>query len=136
MSKAFLKLERISDLVAPLSEMLTLSLLLGILLAMATLGQGQMAVSLTFLLLLYRLQPRVKQIDAARVTLDSLSASVEAVRSLLDNSDKPYLRLQLRHWCGLQIGREKLSYPHGIPRSQKPFMRTTGGNLLITPLSN
>ncbi|MBV9085256.1 MAG: ATP-binding cassette domain-containing protein, partial [Acidobacteriaceae bacterium] len=49
-------------------------------------------VSLTFLILLYRLQPRIKQLDADRVVLDGLSASVEEVRSLLDETDKPYLR--------------------------------------------
>ena len=91
-SKAFFKLDRISILVHPLSEVLTVSLLVGILLTTATLNPGEMAVSMTFLVLLYRLQPRVKQLDADRVTLDSLSGSVEEVRSLLDESDKPYLR--------------------------------------------
>jgi subfamily B ATP-binding cassette protein MsbA len=91
-SKAFFKLDRISGLVHPLSEILTVALLLGILLTTAIVAPGQMAVSLAFLLLLYRLQPRIKQIDVDRVALDSFSGSVEEVRSLLDESDKPYLR--------------------------------------------
>ena len=91
-SKAFFKLDRISGLVHPLSEILTVALLLSILLATAMLAPGQMAVSLTFLVLLYRLQPRIKQFEADRVALDSLSGSVEEVRRLLDESDKPYLR--------------------------------------------
>jgi subfamily B ATP-binding cassette protein MsbA len=91
-SKAFFKLDRISGLVHPLSEILTVALLLGILLTTAMLAPGQMAVSVAFLLLLYRLQPRIKQIDVDRVALDSLSGSVEEVRSLLDESDKPYMR--------------------------------------------
>ena len=91
-SKAFFKLDRISILVNPLSEVLIVSLLVGILLTTATLNPGQMAVSMTFLVLLYRLQPRVKQFDADRVTLDGLSASVEEVRNLLNENDKPYLR--------------------------------------------
>src|SRR3984957_17088174 len=90
--KAFFKVERVSALVHPLSEVLTVSLLLGILLVVAIRTPGQMAVSLTFLVLLYRLQPRIKQLDFDRVALDALSASVEEVRSLLDESDKPYLR--------------------------------------------
>jgi len=90
-SKAFFKLDRISGLVHPLSEILTVSLLLGILLVVAMATPGQMAVSLTFLVLLYRLQPRVKQLDVDRVALDAYSASVEDVRALLDESDKPYL---------------------------------------------
>ena len=91
-SKVFFKLDRISGLVHPLSEALTAPLLLGILAVMATGAPGQMAVSLTFLILLYRLQPRIKQFDANSVALDALSASVEEVRSLLDETDKPYLQ--------------------------------------------
>lgn len=89
-SKALLKLDRTSGLVQPLSEVLTMSLLLGILLAMRT--PGQMVMSMTFLVLLYRLQPRIKQLDTDRVALETFSASIEEVRSLLDESDKPYLR--------------------------------------------
>ena len=95
-SKAFFKLDRISILVNPLSEVLIVSLLVGILLTTATLNPGQMAVSMTFLVLLYRLQPRVKQFDADRVKLDSFSASVEEVRNLLNENDKPYLRSGVR----------------------------------------
>jgi subfamily B ATP-binding cassette protein MsbA len=91
-SKAFFKLDRISGLVHPVSEILTVALLLGILLTTAILAPGQMAVSVAFLLLLYRLQPRIKQIDVDRVALDSFSGSVEEVKSLLDEGDKPYLR--------------------------------------------
>ena len=91
-SKIFFKLDRTSRVVQPLSEVLTGSLLLGILLCMGMQTSGQMAVSLTFLILLYRLQPRIKQFDADKVALDALSASVEEVRSLLDETDKPYLR--------------------------------------------
>jgi ATP-binding cassette, subfamily B, bacterial MsbA len=90
--KAFFKLDRISALVQPLSEVLTVSLLLGILLVTAMRTPGQMAVLFSFLVLLYRLQPRIKQFDADRVSLDSFSASVQEVRSLLDKSDKPYVR--------------------------------------------
>jgi ATP-binding cassette, subfamily B, bacterial MsbA len=91
-SKVFFSLEKLSALVSPLSEMLTAPLLLGILVVMAMGAPGQMAVSLTFLILLYRLQPRIKQFDANRVALDALSASVTEVRSLLNDADKPYLR--------------------------------------------
>jgi subfamily B ATP-binding cassette protein MsbA len=103
-SKAFFKLDRISGLVHPLSEVLTVSLLLGILLVVAMLTPGQMAVSLTFLVLLYRLQPRVKQLDADRVALDAYSASIQDVRALLDESDKPYLRSGPRMLASIEKG--------------------------------
>ena len=84
--------------------MLTVSLLLGILLVVAIRTPGQMAVSLTFLVLLYRLQPRVKQLDFDRVALDALSASIEEVRRLLDESDKPYLRSGRRVPASIEKG--------------------------------
>ncbi len=61
--KIFWKLESTSALVHPLSEVLTASLLLGIVAVMAMRAPGQMAASLTFLILLYRLQPRIRQFD-------------------------------------------------------------------------
>jgi len=88
----FFKLDRKVELVRPLSEVLIAPLLLGILLVMTMRIPGQLAVSLTFLILLYRLQPRIKQLDADRVALDGLSASLKEVRGLLDRTDKPYLR--------------------------------------------
>jgi subfamily B ATP-binding cassette protein MsbA len=103
-SKAFFKLDRISGLVHPVSEILTVALLLGILLTTAMLTPGQMAASVAFLLLLYRLQPRIKQLDVDRVALDSLSGSVEEVRSLLDESDKPYLRSGTRTLASINKG--------------------------------
>ncbi len=90
-SKAFFKMDRISGLVQPLSEVLTGSLLLGILVITAIRNPAQIAVSFTFLILLYRLQPRVKQFDIDRAALDALSGSVEEVTRLLERTGKPYL---------------------------------------------
>jgi subfamily B ATP-binding cassette protein MsbA len=91
-SKIFWKLESISGLAQPVSEVLMTPLLLGILVVATMHDPGQMATSVTFLILLYRLHPRIKQFDADRVTLNALSASVKEVSSLLDKTDKPYLR--------------------------------------------
>ena len=102
--KIFWKLESISGLVHPLSEVLTASLLLGIVAVMAMRTPGQMATSLTFLILLYRLQPRIRQFDSDRVALNALSASVEEVRRLLDETDKPYLRSGTRVLNSIEEG--------------------------------
>jgi ATP-binding cassette, subfamily B, bacterial MsbA len=91
-SKVFLRMERAAGFVHPLSEVLAASLLLGILVVITMHNPGQMAASVTFLILLYRLQPRIKQLDADRVTLNAISGSVEEVRNLLDEADKPYVR--------------------------------------------
>src|SRR5260221_9093910 len=69
----FWKLESASALVHPLSEVLTASLLLGIVAVMAMRAPGQLATSFTFLILLYRLQPRIRQFDSDRVALNAFS---------------------------------------------------------------
>jgi ATP-binding cassette, subfamily B, bacterial MsbA len=91
-SKIFWRMEKVSGLVNPLSEILAASLLLGILVVTTMRAPGQMAASVTFLILLYRLQPRIRQLDGDRVALSAYSASVEEVKRLLDETDKPYLR--------------------------------------------
>jgi subfamily B ATP-binding cassette protein MsbA len=105
-SKIFWRMERVSGLVNPLSEVLAASLLLGILVVMTMRTPGQMAASVTFLILLYRLQPRIRQLDGDRVTLSAFSASVEEVRHLLDETDKPYVRGGVR--VPTSIGKEIL----------------------------
>jgi len=102
--KIFWKLESTSALVHPLSEVLTASLLLGIVAVMAMRTPGQVAASLTFLILLYRLQPRIRQFDSDRVALNAFSASVEEVRSLLNETDKPYLRSGARLLNSIEKG--------------------------------
>src|SRR6201984_3246531 len=89
LSKVFWRVENVSGLVNPLSEILAASFLLGILGVKTMRAPGQMAASVTFLILLYRLHPRIRQLDSDRVALSAYSASVEEVKRLLDETDKP-----------------------------------------------
>jgi subfamily B ATP-binding cassette protein MsbA len=89
--KTFFKLDLLSGIVGPLSEILSAALLLLILVIALRQDQASLPTFLTFVFILYRLQPKVKQVDGARVALASLSSSVEDVLALLDRSDKPYL---------------------------------------------
>jgi ATP-binding cassette, subfamily B, bacterial MsbA len=91
-SKIFWRMEKVSGLVNPLSEILAAALLLGILVVTTMRAPGQMAATVTFLILLYRLHPRIRQLESDRVALSAFSASVEEVTRLLDETDKPYLR--------------------------------------------
>jgi ATP-binding cassette, subfamily B, bacterial MsbA len=91
-SKIFWRMEKVSGLVNPLSEILAAALLLGILVVTTMRAPGQMAATVTFLILLYRLHPRIRQLESDRVALSAFSASVEEVTRLLDEADKPYLR--------------------------------------------
>ncbi|GAP96216.1 ABC transporter ATP-binding protein [Leptolyngbya sp. NIES-2104] len=89
--RSFFKLEMLSGIVSPLSETLSAALLLLILVIALRANQTALPTLLTFVFILYRLQPKVKQIDAARVALASLMSSVAEVMALLDRADKPYL---------------------------------------------
>ena len=88
----FLKLDMLSGTVNPLSEVLSAFLLLCILVIALLQDRTALPTLLTFIFILYRLQPQVKQLDSARVGLVALMSSVEDVMSLLDRSDKPYIR--------------------------------------------
>jgi subfamily B ATP-binding cassette protein MsbA len=77
----YLRLDLLHRAVSPLSELLYVSLLLGLLL----IGAGRQSVSdiIVFLLVLYRLQPQIRQLDSARLSLASLTNSVEQVTVFL-----------------------------------------------------
>lgn len=88
----FFKMDLLSSLVNPLSEILASILLISILAVSLKRDPSTLPMLLTFILILYRLQPRVRQLDACRVGLSSLASSVETVMYLLERSDKPYIR--------------------------------------------
>jgi subfamily B ATP-binding cassette protein MsbA len=88
----FFKLELLSGVVSPLSELLSAMLLLLILMIAVYQNQATLPTLLTFVFILYRLQPKVKQIDGACVALVGLTSSIAEVSALLDRSDKPYLQ--------------------------------------------
>lgn len=101
---SFFRLDLLSGVVNPLSEVLCAALLLGIM-AIAFRQQNTTLPSLlTFIFFLYRLQPKVKQLDSSRVGLTSFISSVEDVMSLIDTNDKPYLYSGKNTFHGLQQG--------------------------------
>ena len=98
----FLKLDMLSGVVNPLSEVLSAALLLCILAIALLQDRAAFPTLLTFIFILYRLQPKVKQLDSARVGLVALASSVDDVMSLLDCSNKPYIRSGQIPFTGLQ----------------------------------
>lgn len=88
--RTFFRIDRTSSVIGPASEILTLLLLLGILACTAP-TPGALAGTLAFIVLLYRLHPRVRQLDFDRVTLSSLASAVEEVRALILPEGKAYL---------------------------------------------
>lgn len=90
--RTFLQLETISAAIGPLYEVLSALLLLSTLSIALLYQQASLPTLLTFLFILYRLQPQVQQFDAARVGLIGWISSVQAVMAFLNRSDKPYIR--------------------------------------------
>lgn len=85
--RAMLRLNYIDGVVHPVYEILG-ALLVLIILIFATPNPGDSSVLLVFAFVLYRIQPRVKEFDSARVRLASLSPSVDEVLSFLNTEDK------------------------------------------------
>lgn len=88
-SKTFLKLGIIQGTVNPVYEILSAALLVSILFSSLR-DPNNLPTILVFILILHRLLPKIKSLDGARIGLNSLTASVEEVSSLLDRADKPY----------------------------------------------
>ncbi len=86
-----LKLARLFGIVGPLSEVLFVALFICILYVLLQ-NKFNVSVLLSFLFILYRLQPQVQGLDSACVELVALTAPVEDVMSFLNRSDKPYIR--------------------------------------------
>ncbi|BAT55815.1 ABC transporter related [Nostoc sp. NIES-3756] len=88
----FFKLDVLSASVNPISEVLSAVLLVCILVITLLQDKSSLPRLLTFIFILYRLQPQVKQLDSTRVSLITLSSAVDDVMSLLNDADKPYIR--------------------------------------------
>ena len=84
--RIFERLQRMQAFVPPASELLVAGLMLGVLWMRAG-APGELPVVLTFLALLYRLQPQVQQLDGARVSLAAAAAPTAAVMELLATAD-------------------------------------------------
>lgn len=83
--KSFLKLDLLSGLVHPASEVLHAGLLLAVLLWLVPHGVSAPA-TLVFLLLLFRLQPNVSQFQTCWVALTGMAGSIQDVAALLDSA--------------------------------------------------
>ncbi|MGB3533138.1 MAG: heterocyst formation ABC transporter subunit HepA [Microcoleaceae cyanobacterium] len=94
-----------SALVEPLTESVATTILIGMLvIAFATLiptGQLQIASLLTFLFILFRLMPIVRQLNGARARLSNFQGSMSNINELLRTDNKPYLLTGTRLFPGL-----------------------------------
>ncbi len=86
----FLRMSIIAGLVGPLSEVLSAGLLVGVV-VYSLQDPSNLPVLVVFMLVLYRLQPRVQMFEVARTELNALGGAIEAVVDLLDDSTRPAL---------------------------------------------
>lgn len=115
--KAAIKGLAASASVEPLAEGGATAILVGILLlAFATLiPQGQLnpAVLLTFLFVLFRLMPIIRQMNGSRAQISSFQGPLSSIKQLLKTDDKPYLIDGNLQFSGLERGIEFVSVDFG-----------------------
>jgi ATP-binding cassette, subfamily B, bacterial MsbA len=88
----FFRVDRLSSLVPALSEVLAAIFFVSLLVIATMKNPAEFGATLVFLVILYRMQTRIKSLDHQRVALEGLAGSVEDVRSVLDSTGKPFLR--------------------------------------------
>lgn len=100
--KTFWQLELLYGAVDPLHEGLSTFLVVGVLVVSLLQDPTALSAILTFMFMLYRLQPHIKLIDAYRVNLLATDAGVQAVMGFLDCADKDYPIAGYMPFGGLQ----------------------------------
>ncbi len=90
--RAGLRIEALSNLIQPVSELLAAGLLIAVLFTMLRGNQANLPAVLVFIAILYRLHPQVQGLDEGRTQLAAALPGVEVVMDLLDREDKPFVR--------------------------------------------
>lgn len=98
--RAFFKLEARSGLISPVLELFYGAMLVSMVFV-AVQQQATLPGLLVAVLVLYRVQPQLKEIESARVNLIGLAGAVDSVAQVLESDDKPYLTSGSRKFDGL-----------------------------------
>ena len=100
-SHIYLKLDLLSGLIQPISELLAAALLIFVLFTSLQ-DPNNLATVLVFIFILYRLNPQVSKLNESRCQLIESTASVEEVMKFLNASDKRSIRSGPVAFEGLQ----------------------------------
>ena len=98
--RTLIRLDQVYSIITPVSELAYLALLAVTVWMASTLNIG-FAATLSAVALLYRLQPYVREFEGNRLKLAGLSASLGAVHSVVDRSDKTYAPTGTQTFSGL-----------------------------------
>jgi ABC-type multidrug transport system fused ATPase/permease subunit len=88
----FFRMERLSAAVAPMHEVLSVLLVLGVILESTMSGRSSLPMLVAFAMVLLRLQPQIRHLGSSWVQLASADSAVRDVMGLLDRADKTYIR--------------------------------------------
>jgi subfamily B ATP-binding cassette protein MsbA len=117
-----MKLDFICGAVYPLSEVLSTAVLVGI--VMLAVGQrSSLPLLMTFIFMLYRLQPKLRLFDSTRAGLAAQLCDVEEVLGLLSPVGKPYIHSGPRPFAGLQSEIEFADVTFSYAGSDRPALR-------------
>ncbi len=116
--QAVLRTELLRGVVAPATELLYVPLMFGTIGLGLWLGLG-LPTLVAYLLMLYRLQPHLREVDRLRVELAALTGPIEDVLTLLDLEDRSAPRSGRRPIGGISrsIRFENVSFDYGSPDS-------------------
>lgn len=89
-ARDFLRVNMISSLGGPVFEVLSGLVLIGLLVLVVTSNPGSLATTTVFMLLLFRMQPNIRQIIGDLASLRASRSFVENVFSFFDDADKRY----------------------------------------------
>jgi ATP-binding cassette, subfamily B, bacterial MsbA len=112
--QAFVRTNLTAGMIPPLAELLYLPLFLAVLLVAWQLDIGLSSL-FAFLVLLYRMQPRLKDLDHARVTLGTYGGAIRQIAEQLAPEAAPRPASGTRPFCGLaqEIVLDRVTFSYG-----------------------
>jgi subfamily B ATP-binding cassette protein MsbA len=114
--RASLRTELLRGIAAPLNELLYVPLMFGVIAFGLYQGLG-LPTLLAYLLLLYRLQPHLQQLDHLRVELAAMAGPIEDIATILELDDPEAPRSGTRPIAAIErdIRFEDVSFDYGLP---------------------
>ena len=120
--RTLIRLDQVYSVITPVSELAYLALLAAVVWMSITLNIG-FAATLSAVALLYRLQPYVREFEGNRLKLAGLNASLGAVQSVVNRSDKTYAPTGTHAFAGLDTDIRFRDVSLTYPASDRPSLR-------------
>jgi subfamily B ATP-binding cassette protein MsbA len=119
--RTLIRLDQVYSVITPVSELAYLALLAATVLMSSALNVG-FAATLSAVALLYRLQPYVREFEGNRLKLAGLTASLGAVESVVNRSDKTYAPTGTQAFGGLDTDIRFRDVSLTYPASDRPSL--------------